>query len=174
VFKRSVRVLLVEDNHGLRKTLAVILRTAGLKVDTAPDASEAFRVIARHQYDVAVVDMVLLPGPGGIEVIRHLRSTSPATRILACTAYCKGELLAEAAALGVELVMCKPVDPALLIRLIQKPARPVPPRYEPGPGRQVRPGDPPIPASLSPGRPVPVQVAPADDEQDGESCHRRL
>ena len=144
MFKRSVRVLLVEDNHELRKTLAVILRIAGLRVDTASDASDAFRMIARHRYGVAVVDMVLLPGPGGIEVIRNLRSTSPATRIFACTAYCKGELLAEASALGVEQVMHKPVDPALLIRLIQKPAGPVRPRHEPGHGRQVRPGDPPV------------------------------
>jgi CheY-like chemotaxis protein len=151
VFKRSVRVLLVEDNEGLRKTLAVILRIAGLRVDTASDASDAFRLIAQHRYDAAVVDMVLLPGPGGIEVIRILRSASPATRVFACTAYCKGELLTEASALGVEQVMRKPVDPALLVRLIQKPAGPVRPRHEPGPGRQVRPGDPPV------GRQAPLQ-----------------
>jgi DNA-binding response OmpR family regulator len=129
----------------LRKTLAVILRTAGLKVDTAPDASDAFRLIARYRYDVAVVDMVLLPGPGGIEVIRNLRSAAAATRVFACTAYCKGELLVEASALGVEQVLSKPVDPALLIRLIKKPSGPARPRHEPGQGRQVRPSDPSVP-----------------------------
>lgn len=145
MFRRSVRVLLVEDNRELRKTLAVILRVAGLKVDTASDASDAFRMIAQHHYDVAVVDMVLLPGASGIEVIRNLRSTSPATRIFPCTAYCNGELLAEALALGVEQVMQKPVDPAQLIRLIQKPAGPVRPRREPGRDCQIRPNDPPTP-----------------------------
>jgi DNA-binding response OmpR family regulator len=145
MFKRSVRILLVEDNLGLRRTMAVILRTAGLKVDTAPDGSEAFRLIVRRHYDAAVVDMVLLPEPGGIEVIRQLRSRSPATRIFACTAYCKGELLAEALALGVEQIMCKPVDPALLIRFIQNPAGTVRPRIEPEPDCQVGRGGPPVP-----------------------------
>ena len=129
MFKRSVRVLLVEDNHGLRKILATILRTAGLRVDTAADASDAFRLLSRHQYGVAVVDMVLLPGLGGIEVIRNLRSNSPATRVFACTAYCKGDLLDEALTLGVEQVMRKPVDPGLLVRLIQTPAEPARPHH---------------------------------------------
>jgi CheY-like chemotaxis protein len=145
MFRRTIRALLVEDNRELRKTLATILRTAGLKVDTAPDASDALRLCARHRYDVAVVDMVLLPGPGGIEVIRNLRSTSPSTRVLACTAYCKSELLAEASALGVEQVLCKPVDPGLLIQLIQKPAGPVRPRRGPGHDYRDRSNDSAIP-----------------------------
>jgi len=125
VFKRAIRVLLVEDSQALRLTLADILRTAGMKVDTAPDASIAFGKLGRHRYDVAIVDMILLPGPSGIEVIRNIRSNWPATRVFACTAYCEGDLLADARALGVERVIHKPVAPGLLIQLIQKPPEPV-------------------------------------------------
>lgn len=120
VFKRRTRVLLVEDSRALRLTLADILRTAGMNVDTAPDASAAFGKIGHRRYDVAIVDMVLLPGPSGIEVIRNIRSNSPATRIFACTAYFEGELLADTRSLGVERVIHKPVDPGLLIQLIQR------------------------------------------------------
>ena len=95
-----------------------------MQVDTAPDASAAFVSLRGRQYDVAVVDMVLLPGPSGIEVIRYLRSNSPATRVFACTAYYEGDLEAETRALGVEQALHKPVDPKLLVQLIQRLAGP--------------------------------------------------
>jgi DNA-binding response OmpR family regulator len=118
----NTRVLLVEDSHGLRQTLADILRTTGIWVDTASDASDAFRMLLRHRYDVAIVDLVLLPGPSGIEVIRQLKASSPTTRIFACTAYTRGELLADVQALGVDKIIFKPVDPGLLIKLVQHSA----------------------------------------------------
>jgi|WetSurMetagenome_2_1015567.scaffolds.fasta_scaffold36602_2 DNA-binding NtrC family response regulator len=119
--KRDARVLLVEDHRGLRLTLADILRNADMKVDTASDATAAFGKLARGHYDVAIVDMVLLPGPSGIEVIRRIKANSPATRVFACTAYYQGDLLAEAWELGIEQVIFKPVDPVLLLDLIRKP-----------------------------------------------------
>jgi DNA-binding response OmpR family regulator len=125
MLKRSKSVLLVEDNAGLRRTLADILRAAGMKVDTAADAPAAFRKLDRGRYDVAVVDMVL-PGPSGVEVIRKIKSTAPATRIIACTAFYDGHLLADALELGVELTVYKPADPGLLIGLIEQSAGPAP------------------------------------------------
>ncbi len=115
----------MEDSHGLRQTLADILRTTGMRVDTAADASEAFRKLARRRYDVAVVDLVLLPGPSGIEVIRQLKLDSPSTRVFACTAYTRGELLSDVRELGAEVIF-KPVDPVRLVELLQKAAGPAP------------------------------------------------
>jgi len=123
--RRNTTVLLVEDNAGLRRTVADILQAAGMKVDAASDASAAFRRLARGRYDVAVVDLVL-PGPSGVEVIRKIRSSAPATRILVCTAYSDGHLLAEALELGVELTIFKPADPGTLIGLIEKTVEPCP------------------------------------------------
>lgn len=120
----DTRVLLVEDSRGLRLTLADILRTMGMWVDTAADASEAFRMLARRRYDAAIVDLVLLPGPSGIDVIRQLKSTSPTTRVFACTAYTRGELLDDVRSLGVDDVLFKPVDPGLLAKLIKQSAEP--------------------------------------------------
>jgi DNA-binding response OmpR family regulator len=119
----NTRVLLVEDNPGLLDTLADILRATGMKVDTALDAPAAFDMLAGGRYDVAVVDMVL-PGPSGVEVVRKLRASSPATRIIVCTAYYDSELLVQAQALGVDHIVHKPADPAVLIGLIEKLVRP--------------------------------------------------
>jgi DNA-binding NarL/FixJ family response regulator len=82
-------------------------------------------MIERGTYDVAIVDIVL-PGPSGVDVIRKLRSRSPATRIIVSTAYYDSELLSEAQALGVDETVHKPADPAVLIGLIKKLVEPAP------------------------------------------------
>jgi DNA-binding response OmpR family regulator len=125
MFKRTTTVLLVEDDPGLRRTMADILQAAGLKVDTASDAPAALRRLARGRYDVAVGDLVL-PGQSGVEVIRKIKSSAPATRILVCSAYSGGHLMAEALELGVELTIFKPADPETLIGLINKSVGPAP------------------------------------------------
>jgi DNA-binding response OmpR family regulator len=123
--ERNIRVLLVEDNPGLLDTLADILQAAGMEVDTAMDAPAAFGMLEGGRYDVAVVD-IILPGPSGVEVIRKFKSSSPATRIIACTAYYDSELLSEAQALGIDQTVHKPADPALLIALVRELAASTP------------------------------------------------
>ena len=120
---RKTKVLLVEDSTGLLDTLADILRTLGMEVDTALDASAAFGLLKAGRYDVAVVDMVL-PGPSGVEVIRKLKASSPDTRVIVCTAYYNSELLVQAQALGIDRTIHKPADPAKLIALIKELAGP--------------------------------------------------
>lgn len=123
--RRKIRVLLVEDNAGLLHTLADILSTNGMAVDTALDAPAAFDMLGRNTYNVAIVDMVL-PGPSGVEVIRKLKETSSATRVIVCTAYYGSDLLTQARALGVDQTVLKPADPGVLIALIKKLAGPIP------------------------------------------------
>ncbi len=117
--ERKIRVLLVEDDPALVRTLADILRFAGMKADKALDVPAAFGKLRRGRYDVAVVDMVL-PGPSGVEVIRKLKDSSPATRIIVCTAFYDGQLLFDARELGVDLVLHKPADPGVLVGSIKK------------------------------------------------------
>jgi len=121
--ERKTRVLLVEDSVGLRDTLADVLRAAGMEVDTASDASAASGRLTHGRYDVAIVDLVL-PGRSGVQVIRELKSVSPATHVFVCTAYPEGELVTEAWALGIEVAISKPADPGLLIGLIEKSVGP--------------------------------------------------
>lgn len=117
--ERSIRVLLVEDNVGLLDTLADILEVAGMEADKAVDAPAALRMLEGGRYDVAVVDMVL-PGLSGVDVIRKLKDSSPATRIVVCTAYYNSELLTQAQALGIDQTVHKPADPAVLVDLVRK------------------------------------------------------
>ncbi|CAN5190878.1 response regulator transcription factor [soil metagenome] len=82
-----MRVLVVEDDPAIRRSLAQTLREAGYAVDLAADAADGLRAFMIEPIDVAVLD-VRLPGMpcGGIELCRRIREISPEVPILMLTA----------------------------------------------------------------------------------------
>jgi two-component system, OmpR family, KDP operon response regulator KdpE len=71
------RVLIVEDESGLRRALAINLRAHGYTADAAPDGAAALQAAARHPPDAVVLDLGL-PDIDGVEVIEGLRGWSQA------------------------------------------------------------------------------------------------
>jgi two-component system KDP operon response regulator KdpE len=71
------RVLIVEDEAGLRRALAINLRAHGYTADVAADGAAALQVAARHPPDAVVLDLGL-PDMDGVEVIEGLRGWSRA------------------------------------------------------------------------------------------------
>jgi DNA-binding response OmpR family regulator len=71
------RVLIVEDESGLRRALAINLRAHGYTPDVAADGAAALQAAARHPPDAVVLDLGL-PDMDGVEVIEGLRGWSQA------------------------------------------------------------------------------------------------
>jgi two-component system KDP operon response regulator KdpE len=69
------RVLVVDDEVQIRRTVGINLRARGFDVDLAETGEQALDLAARHHPDVVVVDLGL-PGIGGIEVIEGIRGWS--------------------------------------------------------------------------------------------------
>jgi two-component system KDP operon response regulator KdpE len=69
------RVLVVDDDHRILKTLQVNLRARGFEVLLAGSGEEALEVAARHHPDVVVLDLGL-PQMDGLDVVRGLRGWS--------------------------------------------------------------------------------------------------
>jgi len=69
------RVLVVDDETQIRRTVGINLRAHGFEVDLAETGERALELAARHRPDVVIVDLGL-PGIGGIEVIEGLRGWS--------------------------------------------------------------------------------------------------
>ncbi|MGV8895381.1 MAG: response regulator transcription factor [Rhodoglobus sp.] len=82
-----MRVLVVEDDVAIQRSLAQTLREAGYAVDVAGDADDGLRAFTIEPVDIAVLDVRLpgLPG-GGIELCRRIRELSPEVPILMLTA----------------------------------------------------------------------------------------
>ncbi len=66
-------VLVVDDDHGVRRALALGLGATGLAIREAADGSAALHEIERRLPDIVVLD-VAMPGMSGIEVLRRLRA----------------------------------------------------------------------------------------------------
>jgi len=69
------RILVVDDEPQIRKTLEVNLRARRYEVDLASTGEEALELAARHHPDVVILDLGL-PGIDGIDVVRGLRGWS--------------------------------------------------------------------------------------------------
>jgi two-component system alkaline phosphatase synthesis response regulator PhoP len=81
----SPRVLLVEDEPGLRLTLSDRLVSDGYAVDTASDGDTGLNQASSGSYDLIVLD-VMLPRMNGFDVCRELRRRGLTTPILMLTA----------------------------------------------------------------------------------------
>ncbi|HMG26672.1 MAG TPA: response regulator [Acidimicrobiia bacterium] len=69
------RVLVVDDETQIRRTVGINLRAHGFDVDLAATGEEALDLAARTQPDAVLVDLGL-PGIGGIDVIEGIRGWS--------------------------------------------------------------------------------------------------
>jgi DNA-binding NarL/FixJ family response regulator len=98
----AVKVLVAEDSSVLREALADLIRDeAGMElVGVAIDAEEAIVMAGVHQPEVAVLD-VKMPGGGGSHAAGGISRVSPATRILAFSAYEDRDSVEEMLAAGV-------------------------------------------------------------------------
>jgi DNA-binding response OmpR family regulator len=79
------RLLIVEDDEGIRVPLARALEREGYEVDDVADGEEALRHATLSDPDLVLID-VGLPGIDGLELCRRLRAHGPALPILFLTA----------------------------------------------------------------------------------------
>ena len=124
----QVRVLIAEDND-INALLAVKgLERLGAAVDRARDGAEAVSLaeaaFAGRPYDLVLMD-IRMPGLDGLEAARRIRRLEaalgrPPCRIVALTADARTDEAAARAA-GLEGVLAKPLDYALLGRLLGRP-----------------------------------------------------
>ena len=80
-----MRVLIAEDDQGLRSVLARGLQEHDYVVDAVGNGEDALRFLRSYEYELAVVDW-RMPGMSGLEVVRWMRRNQQPARILMLTA----------------------------------------------------------------------------------------
>jgi len=104
-----VRVLVAEDDPGLRSVLERGLRENGYVVDAVPDGEKALLYLRTYEYEVAVLDW-RMPGASGLEVVRDLRRKGSALPILMLTARDTAEDRVTGLDEGADDYLVKPFD----------------------------------------------------------------
>jgi len=111
------RILVVDDQKNMRKTLSIMLRAAGYEVELARDGTHAIQLIDRETFDVVVTDLKLGP-VDGLDVLRHTRQKAPLVEVIVMTAYGTVESAVEAMKMGAHDYLQKPFgEDELLLRV---------------------------------------------------------
>ncbi|HVF37612.1 MAG TPA: response regulator transcription factor [Sphingomicrobium sp.] len=117
------RILLADDHPMIRTALEVLLRdTAHQIIGMASTGTEALREIGKLLPDILLLDLNM-PGGGGMDVLRRLRSEGNKLRIILLTAGIDDSSLLEARALKVQGMVLKNSDPAYLLDCLDRVAR---------------------------------------------------
>jgi ribonuclease P protein subunit RPR2 len=110
-----LRILLVDDDPGLRTLLRTTFELADIEVDEAEDAQAARRWIARSRPDVIVLD-VHMPGMSGEELCRLLKA-DPSTASIPVVILTGSEMRGGS---GAEAVVRKPFSPLELLGIVER------------------------------------------------------
>ena len=115
-----MRLLLVDDDDGLRALLRTTFEVVDIEVDEASDTQEAGLRVAERRPDVIVLD-VLMPGETGIDFCRRLKA-DPATRDIPVVLLTgsEGGTLAASDAAGADAFVRKPFSPLELLAVVER------------------------------------------------------
>lgn len=105
----TTHLLLVEDDIDLAEGLAASLRQSGYGVDWVVSGNEAERVLQTSDFDLILLDLNL-PGKGGLEVLRSLRSRRKPVPVLILSARDETEDRVKGLDLGADDYLTKPFD----------------------------------------------------------------
>ena len=103
------RVLVVEDEEGVRALLASALTANGYAVQALSNAEQAMTASHAESFDAAIVD-IKMPGIDGIELSRSLRVIAPDLPVILVTAHANVDSAREAIRLGAYDYIAKPFD----------------------------------------------------------------
>ena len=111
------RVLVVDDEPGVRDLLCDALRIAGYETETATNGIEAFEMLHRHHADVCIVD-VNMPTMNGFEFLTKLREHDTQTPVLLLSARDSNDDVAQGLRYGADDYVRKPFSlEELLLRV---------------------------------------------------------
>ena len=118
---RMARILVIDDDEVLRKTIRVVLEVAGYDVIEAVDGAAGLRLQREQGADLVLVD-IFMAEVDGLELIRRLQADLPQAKIIAMSGGGRvghADMLTAAAAFGASRTLRKPFDPRDLLTAIR-------------------------------------------------------
>lgn len=115
-------ILIVDDDSGLRRTMAMIFERRGYVVEIAADGAEAVARVRDHPFDMVLMD-VRMPVLDGVQALKQIRAMRPEAVVTMMTGFALEDLLQDALAEGAFALLDKPVNVDEVIALIEQAHR---------------------------------------------------
>ena len=113
-----MRVLLVEDDPAMAQSVELMLKSAGMVVDTTDLGEDGLEIGKLYDYDIIVLDL-MLPDMDGLEVLRRLRDARVETPVLILSGQTESETKVKGLGTGADDYLTKPFDKDELMARIQ-------------------------------------------------------
>lgn len=114
-----IRILVVDDELGIREGCRRVLAPHGFEVDVAENGSVGLRKLRESCYDVLLLD-IMMPGISGIEVLRRARQIDSDLICIVITGYATVELAIQAIREGAHDFIAKPFSADMLLQVINR------------------------------------------------------
>jgi DNA-binding response OmpR family regulator len=116
--QKDIRILLVEDEKNLSRSLKKLLERRGYIVGVAFDGAEGQQKVMEEEFQLVILD-VMLPDKSGFELLRELRSKEIRTPVLILTALDRPEDRIKGLNIGADDYLLKPFDSGELVARVE-------------------------------------------------------
>jgi two-component system, OmpR family, phosphate regulon sensor histidine kinase PhoR len=113
------RILVIDDERGIREGCRRVLQSEGFLVETAEDGESGLRAVESGEFDLLLLD-VKMPGMSGIQLVRQVRELDPTLVCVMITGYATLETAVEATRSGAYDFLPKPFTPDELLAKVGK------------------------------------------------------
>jgi DNA-binding NtrC family response regulator len=119
---KKTRIIVVDDDESIRKTMKAILEDEGYIVDLAESGKEAMQKTNDQTYNLALLD-IRLPDMEGIELLKSMKESIPRTRKIMVTGYPSMQNAIGALNKNADAYLVKPVDVEKLLETVKEQLR---------------------------------------------------
>src|SRR5208282_1413088 len=116
---KHARILVVDDDESITRTMKAILEDEGYKVDIAASGREAIKRTEETAYNVALID-IRLPDVEGVELLKLMKEAVPRTRKIMITGYPSMQNAITALNKSADVYLIKPVDIEKLLNTVKE------------------------------------------------------
>jgi len=106
---KIIKILIVDDDQRMARTLKDILTVKGYEADVAHSGPEALVKMAETHFDCLLSD-IKMPEMNGVALFRAIRKSRPDLPVVLMTAYAHDELVKDGLEEGILAVLAKPLD----------------------------------------------------------------
>jgi two-component system phosphate regulon sensor histidine kinase PhoR len=117
--EEGVRIIVIDDEEGMREGMRRALQRQGYAVDTAQDGESALALLRQNRYALALVDLKM-PGIDGFEVTRFINENLEGTVVVIVSALATVEAAVEVTQHGAFDFLAKPFTPKDLLRVAER------------------------------------------------------
>ncbi len=113
------RILIVDDDRHMVRTLCDIVRLQGWTPDGAHSGEEAVEAVRKQAYNAVLMD-VRMAGINGVDAFKAMKAVRPRIKVILMTAYSAADIIAEAEREGALKVLSKPVVLSGLLEMLEQ------------------------------------------------------